>query len=176
MADERVTHFLPPNTTTEIRIEEKEYTPIAPSGLQKILVGSDEKVIDPNTGGIRREVIKDSETGLNKARDAVEAHEVYDFNKQKRSCWFILDLETGSHGWFPGCIIRGTVIGPTDIKAAPDEASETLETISDAVVEVLEIDAIDQEPFIPGWYKVKYIQTGYIKENTVSNLRYEEPN
>ena len=146
---------LPEGTTAEIKIskheaeEPKNYTPIAPLGLQKIYVGDE---------------------------DAQGVHEIYDFNKQKRSCWFILDLETGSHGWFPGCIIKGTVQGTAEIKAAPDESAGVLELISDTSVEVLEIDAVDQEPFIPGWYKVKHIATGYVQKNAISNLRYEKPN
>ena len=150
MANERVTHFLPPGEKTSIIIEGKEYTPVVPAGFQHVFVGVETVELDPDTGQPRKEIIVDPETGLNQARTAVEAHEVYNFKKQKRSNWFILDLETGSHGWYPGCKIVGSVLEIADIKEAPSEDSATLETIINAKVEVLDIEAIDQEPSTPG--------------------------
>jgi hypothetical protein len=117
------------------------------------------------------------ETGLNYSRTAVEAQEIYNLHTKKHSPWFILDLETGQHGWYPGCIIRGDLKeGITaEIKAAPNDTAETLEIISNASVEILEIDTVDQEPYVSGWHKVIFTQEGYIKQSFLTNLRYTDP-
>ena len=111
MATKIVTHPIKDNS---LIIENKEYTGL---GVAKIVVG----VENVN----RTEIIVNND-GYNEARNAVEAQEIYCLKTQKHRPWFILDLETGSRGWFPGCIIRGTVEG-TDvpIKKAPSDDSDT---------------------------------------------------
>lgn len=149
----------------QLRINNKEYVGL---DIEKVIVGVE------NTE--RQEIVQDPTSGLNYSRNAVEGQEVYKLSTQKHHPWFILDLETGSRGWYPGCIIRGDILG-TDvaIKEEPNEESTTLGVATTAEVEILNIDAIDQEPYEAGWYKVKYNVTGYVKESEVSNLRYADP-
>jgi hypothetical protein len=61
------------------------------------------------------------------------------------------------------------------IKKTPSDDSETLEFISKASVQILEIETIDQEPYEAGWHKILYDIEGYIKEEFITNLRYENP-
>lgn len=136
--------------------------------VDKVIVG----VENPN----RQEILKDSETGLNYSRNAVEGQEIYNRQTQHRSCWFILDLETGGRGWYPGCVIHGDILDNNiPLKSSPDDDSSTLETLSNCMVTVLNVDAVDSEPYDKGWYKVKYDIEGYVKEEYVVNLRYEDP-
>lgn len=162
MANKIVIH---PIADNQLRIENSEYVGL---GVTKIIVG----VENPN----EREIIVNPNTGLNEARNRVEAQEIYCLKTQRHRPWFILDLETGSRGWFPGCIIKGDVLG-TDvpIKKAPTDDSETLEFISKASVRILDIEAIDQEPYEAGWHKILYDVEGYVKKEFITNLRYENP-
>jgi hypothetical protein len=157
-----VTHEIKDN---QLRIENAEYIGL---DLAKIIVG----VKNPN----EYEIVTNSRTGLNEARNRVEAQEIYNFKTKKHGFWFILDLETGSRGWFPGCIIKGDVLG-TDIpiKQEPSDTAETLEIISNASVQLLDLESITDEPEIDGWYKVHYTTIGYIKENYITNLKYIDP-
>jgi hypothetical protein len=61
------------------------------------------------------------------------------------------------------------------LKKAPSDESETLEFISKASVQILNIETIDQEPYDTGWYKILYDVEGYIKKEFITNLRYEDP-
>lgn len=166
MADNIITH---PIADNKLLIGSKEYEGL---GVSKIILGVETS--DPN----RREIVQDPETGLNYSRTAVEAQEIYCLKTQKHRPWFILDLETGQHGWYPGCEIHGDILNDLEvaIKAAPTENSETLKYISKASVVILEIDTIDQEPYDAGWYKVLYDVEGYIKKEFITNLRYTDPN
>ena len=164
MVDNIITH---PIADNKLVIEGKEYTGL---GVSKIIVG----VENPD----RREILQDKETGLNYSRNAVEAEEVYCLKTQKHSPWFILDLETGQNGWYPGCEIHGDIVDGLEvaIKEAPTDDSATLEHISKASVTILEIDTVDQEPYDKGWYKILYDVEGYIKKEFITNLRYADPN
>ena len=139
-------------------------------GAQQIIVG----VENPD----KREIRTDWDSGYNYSRTAVEPQELYNLHVSKHSPWFILDLETGQHGWYPGCEIHGDIIDGTEvpIKEAPNENSATLELISKASVIILDIDTIDQEPFDKGWYRVLFNEEGYIRQDYITNLRYADPN
>lgn len=66
-----------PNTpANEIRINNKKVE--ATINLQKVTRG-----VEDSSGEIQEEVI-------------------YDVSKVKHATWFVLDLETGSRGWYPG--------------------------------------------------------------------------
>lgn len=138
--------------------------------VQKIIIG----VEDPT----QREIALDKETGYNYSRNLVEAKEIYNVRKKKHSPCFMLDLETGQHGWYPGCEIHGDILEDTaaEIKQAPADTAQTINTISKATVVILEIDTIDQEPYDKGWYKVLYNVEGYIKKDFITNIRYADPN
>lgn len=149
----------------QLRIENAEYIGL---DLAKIIVG----VENPN----EREIITNPSTGLNEARNRVEAQEIYNFKTKKHGFWFVLDLETGSRGWFPGCIIKGDVLDEDiPLKQDPSDNSETLEYISKASLQILNIEAVDDEPDTEGWYKVLYDIKGYIKKDFITNLRYVDP-
>jgi hypothetical protein len=139
--------------------------------LQRVIVG----IENPT----KREVLTDKTTGYNYSRNLVEPCELYDFAKKKHSCYFMLDLETGKNGWYPGCEIHGDISEDmlVDIKASPSETAETIEAgLSKTTVTILEITTIDQEPLTKGWYKVLYTKEGYIKKEFITNLRYADPN
>lgn len=157
---------LPVDSNTLV-IENNSYVGL---GVQQIIVG----VEDPT----QREVVVDKTTGYNYSRNLVTAQEIYNIRKKKHIPCFMLDLETGQHGWYPGCEIHGDILEGVnaEIKQAPDDTAETLNTISKATVVILEIDTLDQEPYDKGWYKVLYDVEGYIKKDIVTNLRYADPN
>ncbi len=157
-----VTHKIEDN---QLRIENVECIGL---DVAKIIVG----VENPD----EREIITNPLTGLNEARNRIEAQEIYNFKTKKHGFWFLLDLETGGRGWFPGCIIKGDVLG-TDIpiKQAPSDTAETLSYISKGSVQLLDIEAIEDDPEPEGWYKVLYDIKGYIKKDFITNLRYIDP-
>ena len=164
MAENIITH---PIADNKLLIEEKEYIGL---GVSKIIFGKEN--LD------RREILQDKETGLNYSRTAVEAQEIYCLKTQKHRPWFILDLETGQNGWYPGCEIHGDIKPglETVVREHPTDESKSLRTITNASVVILEIDTLDQEPYDKGWYKVLYDVEGYIKKEDIINLRYTDPN
>lgn len=145
---------------------------------EHIALGVEQIFVGVENSDTQKEIRTDSETGFNYARTAVEAQEIYNLKKQKHRNWFILDLETGQHGWFPGCVIRGDITKlSVDLKAEPFETSETLYTFTEKTwVTVLEIETPTQEPLNAGWHKVEYITTGYVRTSDINNLRYANPN
>ena len=146
-------------------IDNKEYFPL---GLSKIITG----VENEN----RQEILKDEETGLNYSRNAVEGQEIFNLKNQKHHPWFILDLETGKRGWYPGCEIHGDVLGENiNIYEAPNSDSNIIKSISEATVKILNLEDINAEPFDAGWYQIKYDAKKKIKKEYVTNLRYEDP-
>lgn len=171
MPNNIVTHQ---TTNDKINISGNNYTGL---GIDKIIVGV--------ANAERREVVVDEQSGYNYARAAIEAKEIYNFRNTKRGSWFILDLETGARGpksWFPGCVIYGDTVDGIEvpIKQAPSEDSETLKSISKAGVQILNLTAINQEPYdeeyeTAGWYRVLYDVQGYIKKEFLTNLRYVDP-
>lgn len=155
------------NRTNKIMIDGKEGTVL---GVEQIFVG----VENPN----EREILTDKTTGYNYSRTAVEAHEIYNLHTKKHSPWFILDLETGQNGWYPGCEIHGNTVSGVEVpfKKAPSDDAEEWGLLSRASVIILDIDTLDQEPYDKGWYKVLYDVEGYIRKDYIINLRYADPN
>lgn len=164
MAENIITH---PVADNKLIIEQKEYTGL---GVSKIILG----VENPD----RREILQDKVTGLNYSRTAVEAKELYCLQTQRHSPWFILDLETGQNGWYPGCEIHGDTISghEVEIRSEPRGDAPIIKRLSNASVVILEIDTLDQEPYDKGWYKILYDVEGYIKQDELINLRYTDPN
>ena len=147
----------------QLLIENKEYFGI---GISKVIVG----VENPN----RQEILQDPNTGLNYSRNAVEAQEVYNLRTQKHHPWFIVDLETGHRGWYPGCEIHGNILGQVDLKEAPDESSATLLQLDNVMVQILDYTSIKDIPN-DGWIKIKFGQVGYVKRETLSSISYADP-
>lgn len=157
-----VTHTIADN---QLRIDNSEAIGL---GVTKIILG----VENPN----EREIIYNHQTELNEARNKVEAHEIYNLKTKKHGFWFMLDLETGSRGWFPGCIIKGDIL-ETDIpiKNSPSETAESIGYVSKGSVQILDIEAIDDIPELADWYHILYDVQGYVKKEFISNLRYVDP-
>lgn len=156
-----------PIADNQLRINNKEYIGL---GINKVITGIETQDILQN-GEKRTEIILNDQ-GLNERRIAIEEKEIYKLSSQKHHNWFILDLETGKRGWFPGSKIKGN-ISQANIMRLPSETSEVIETITNSTVDVLEITRINQEPVNEGWYKVKFNNEGYVKKELVSGLRYE---
>lgn len=67
---------------------------------ETVLLGAERVDVGVKTG---ETVIKtDPLTGFNYKDEEVITKTVYDLSKQKHNNWFVLDLETGSRGWYPG--------------------------------------------------------------------------
>ena len=69
----------------------------------------------------------------------------------------MLDLETGSRGWFPGCEIHGQILEDNvQVKAEPRADAATLYELSGGFeVNILNMDTPnDNEPFSSGWYEI----------------------
>lgn len=149
----------------QLRINNKEYFGFH---VHKVITG----VENEN----RQEIVQNPNTGLNYARNAVEGQEIYNLKTQKHHPWFLLDLETGKRGWFPGCEIHGDILEENvEIRKEPNLESEVLGYASNAEVKILEINSIQEEPENPGWYKVSHIVEGYVQKTKISNIRYSEP-
>ena len=162
MATKRVHH---PIADNQLIIENSEYTGL---DVAKIIVGVENSE--------QRETLVDPITGYNYARNSVETHEIYCLKTQRHKPWFILDLETGSRGWFPGCIIKGDIPdNEIPLKSAPSAEAETISLLSKTTVQILEIETVDEEPFVEGWHKVLYDVEGYVEEKFITNLRYANP-
>ena len=155
-----------PIADNQIRINNKEYVGL---GITKVMVGVE--TTDKENGELRTEIIT-NDRGLNERHIAVESQEIYHLKTQKHHPWFILDLETGSRGWFPGSKIKGDV-AQADIKQSPSDDAAIIESLINSTVEVLDITRINQEPVHEGWYKVKFNNEGYLKKEQISNLHYE---
>ena len=151
----------------QLVINEKEYVGL---GINQVIVGVESQQILSN-GQPPQEIIT-REDGYRESRNLVEGKEIYNLRNPKHRNWFILDLETGSRGWFPGSKIKGTV-AQADLRAGPGDSYTSLGILTNVVVEVLEITRINQEPVNEGWYKVKFSNEGYIKVEEITNLHYE---
>lgn len=158
--------FITPHDSNKIQ-DLKEATAL---NVDKITVG----VENPD----EREILKDQETELNYSRNAVESQELYDRNKNRHRPWFFLELCTGKYGWYPGCEIHADVVNtPVQIKSEPSDISDTLYEIDmPSIVVILDQDALDKSYVDTGWYRINYLQEGYIKSSCVKNLRYADPN
>jgi len=82
---------LHPIRDNQLMINNKEFFGL---NVSKVIVGVENSE--------RTELLTDPNTGLNYSRTAVEGQEIYNISSQKHHPWFILDLETGSRGWYPG--------------------------------------------------------------------------
>lgn len=67
---------------------------------ETVLLGAEQVIVGVKSG---EKVIKtDPETGLNYETDEIIAQEIYSLAEKSHNPWFVLDLETGSRGWYPG--------------------------------------------------------------------------
>ena len=70
------------------------------NNCETVLFGAERIDVGVNTG---EEVIKTNPiTGENYLTTETAAQTIYDLHKQKHKSWFVIDLETGSRGYYPG--------------------------------------------------------------------------
>lgn len=144
----------------------------AKDSRETILFGAERVDVGVNSGN--KEIANDSISGLNYERDKIDSKTIYNLKTQKRKCFFVLDLETGSRGWYPGCIqIADIKDNNVEIKSDKSDDSQTITVISNITVKVLDLE-YDQSKNI--WYKINYNdQVGYVKNIYISNVRYSDP-
>lgn len=137
---------------------------------ETIMLGAEMVTVGVKTGN--QTIKTDAETGLKYQTDEIKAQVIYKLSEQKRSTWFIIDFETGGRGWYPGCVSWGEV-EKADIKAYDDDLSETLATVSDSRIQIL--DVLDNLP--RQWYNVRYNDiVGYVKKSAIKKIVYKNPN
>jgi hypothetical protein len=171
MANELITHPIGDNKIAIYNPDTGETNEYIGIGLDQIIVG----VENPD----RREILKDASTGYNYSRNAVEAYEIYNRKTQQRKRnWFVLELCTGQHGWFPGCEIHADILqDKVKLYKEPSSESEILYNFSaGTIVSVIDVLNLQQTPDTPGWRKIKFLDEGYIEESKLSNFRYATPN
>jgi len=139
-----------------------------------VLFGAEMVDVGINSGN--KEIATDPDSGWKYERDAIVSKTIYNLQKQKHSCFFILDLETGRGGksWYPGCIQKGDITASdVAIKSEMSETSQTLITVSNVTVRILDLD-YDANKNI--WYKILYNEIeGYVRNTYISNTRYTDP-
>lgn len=150
---------------SQIKINKHDYAIL---GAEQIIVGK----ANPD----RQEIVKDAETGLNYSRNKVESYEIYNIAKRKSKNWFILDLETGSRGWYPGCEIHGAIKELTaNVYLQPNEESDVVTTLVNSLVKVLDAADIKQLA-ADDWYHIAFGNViGYVKKEYISDLKYSDP-
>lgn len=148
-----------------LQINNQEYHAL---DMSKIIVGIENEN--------ETEIVRDEETGLNYSRNKVESQEIYNYSTKRHRNWFILDLETGSRGWYPGCVIYGQVLSNNvPVLQTPEEDSIVLTEVSYALVQILDTGVVEQ-PKATGWYNILYSNIeGYIDAKYVSNITYRNP-
>ena len=142
--------------------------------VEAVLLGAERVDVGVNSG--EKEIAKDEISQLNYERDRIDSKTVYDLSKQKRKCFFMLDLETGRGKgcWFPGSIRIGTINKDTELKSEKSEDSQSLIPLAqDLKVKVLDVE-YDTEKRI--WYllTVDNIE-GYILNSDISDIKYIDP-
>ena len=151
--------------SSQIKINGHDYEVL---GAQQIIVGK----ANPES----QEIVKDAETGLNYSRNRVESYEVYNIAKKRPKNWFILDLETGSRGWYPGCEIHGAIKElAANVHTQPNEESEVTTALVNSLVKVLDATDIKQLA-AEKWYHIAFGNVvGYVKKEYISDLKYSDP-
>ena len=171
MANELITHPIGDNKITIYNPQTGETNEYIGIGLDRIIVG----VENPD----KRELLKDPASGYNYSRNAVEAYEIYNRKTQQRKRnWFVLELCTGQHGWFPGCEIHADILqDKVKLYKEPSLESEILYNFtSGTIVSVIDVLNLQQTHETPGWRRVKFLTEGYVEESMLSNFRYATPN
>ena len=67
---------------------------------ETVLLGAEEVHVGITTGN--EVIVTDPVTGFNQKVPEVVPQTIYSLKEQKHNAWFVLDLETGSRGWYPG--------------------------------------------------------------------------
>jgi len=143
--------------------------------VQTVLFGAERVDVGINSG--KKEIAKDKESGLNYERDAIDGKTIYNLRNQEKKCFFVLDLETGKRGknsWYPGAIRIADINGKNiDIKSEKSETSQTIITVSNVTVKILDVEYDDAKNI---WYKVDYNAfVGYVRNTYIKDVRYSDP-
>lgn len=142
--------------------------------VEAVLLGAERIDVGINSG--EKEIAHDDVSGLNYERDRIDSKTVYQLSKQKRKCFFVLDLETGrGRGcWFPGSIRIGTINKDTELKSEMSEDSQNLMDLAqDLKVKVLDV-VYDKNKRI--WYQLTVDNIeGFILNSDISDVKYIDP-
>lgn len=142
---------------------------------ETILLGAERVDVGVDSG--EKEIARDEYSGLNYERNKIDSKTIYQLNKQKRKCFFVLDLETGRGGksWYPGCIQVATINGENVVlKSEPSEDSQSLINIpNDTQIKVKDL-VYDADKNI--WYNILYNEIeGFVRNTYITNIRYVDP-
>lgn len=105
------------------------------------------------------------------------ATEIFNAKKQWHKNWFILDLETGSRGIYPGCkLMSKTVSNDVPIHSVRNDNSEIVIHLLDENLDVEILERYSQGN--PYWYYCKYTDNnnveyvGYTRVENLKDLKY----
>ena len=141
---------------------------------ETILLGAERVDVGINSG--EKEIAHDDISGLNYERNRIDSKTIYDLSKQKRKCFFVLDLETGRGKgcWFPGSIHVCDTKDIVDLKSDMSDDSQTLIQIpANTTVKILDL-MYDANRNI--WYNLVYNEIeGFTRNTNVENAKYIDP-
>lgn len=142
--------------------------------VEAVLFGAERIDVGINSG--EKEIAKDEFSQLNYERDQIDSKTVYQLSKQKRKCFFMLDLETGRGKgcWFPGSIRIGTINKDTELKSEKSTESQSLlPLIQGLKVKVLDVEYDDKKQI---WYLLTVDDIeGYILNSDIKDVIYIDP-
>lgn len=98
---------------------------------------------------------------------------IYDSSAVKKNGWFILDLETGSRGWYPG----GEAYGIINDGHVVEIKEEAIATSARKTVftggEIKILDTLDANYKKTLWYRVQYKDIiGYMESKSIDQIVY----
>lgn len=111
----------PAKHANQIRTANQSVSETVLLGADKVFVGVENK---------NETEIAQNENGIKYERNKVEPVEIYNLNKQAHHCWFMLDLETGGRGWYPGAKEVVDITNATIYAENNDQSSVLAEAIS----------------------------------------------
>ncbi len=160
-------------TKVEIKTHPINSNTIVCENSETVLLGAEIVKVGINTG--EKTVVTDSITGYKSIQDKIEGQTVYELRTQKHRPWFVLDLETGSRGWYPGCLIYAEIIGQeVEVKEEESVDSTTLKIVPQGT-KVKILNVLDGTNTLV-WYFIECEDVqGYVRTNLISNIQYVDP-
>lgn len=111
---------------------------------------------------------------LPKTRYKIEPKKIYSSVQVKKNTnWFILDLQTGGKGYFPGAMVTGRSAKDLQLKDTPEAGANLVDIIpAEQSIEILEtLSAINKNNYI----QVRYNdQVGYVPRQELI-IEYKSP-
>jgi len=144
--------------------------------VETVLLGAERIDVGVNSG--KTEIAKDKESGFNYERNAIDGKQIYNLRTQKKSCCFMVDLETGrgkDTSWYPGAIQITYIVGDDiAIRADKTTSAQIVMTLqNNTKVKILDLEYDDE---MNVWYKIFYDEKeGYVRNTYVNGVRYSDP-